>query len=83
MKLGPGEVTILGNTATVREEGSSEVYVLAMSDNTCETYCRDCKQLRLWLKPEKPTACGNCGSSSIETGEIGSERLAELKKARA
>jgi len=44
-----------------------------------ETYCYDCRQLRLWCRPEKPVACGNCGSSEIEVDEVDSPRLSKLR----
>ena len=47
----------------------------------CETFCDACGQLRLWGNPERPTACGHCGSESIETGPVGGERLPELRAA--
>lgn len=48
----------------------------------CETYCYACKQLRLWLKPEEPSACGNCKSSNIEVDKLGSEKLTRLREAK-
>lgn len=48
---------------------------------SCETFCDGCGQLRLWARPGAPTACGNCGSPSIETGPVGGDRLPELRAA--
>lgn len=36
-----------------------------------EYFCNDCKQLRLSLIKDK-SKCGNCGSTNIVTGAVGS-----------
>ncbi len=36
-----------------------------------EYWCHDCKQLRLSLIEDK-SKCGNCGSTNIITGQVGS-----------
>lgn len=63
-----------------------KVLVTPVYDTTCETFCHDCGQLRLWARPDPVKACGNCGSARIETGLIGCEWLdglrAEWRKAR-
>lgn len=46
---------------------------------TCEYYCFMCGQLRAWCHDGTPVACGNCGSNSIEVGEVGSEKLTKLR----
>jgi hypothetical protein len=56
------------------------LFILPPKTNACETFCHSCGQLRLWLRPEPPKACGNCGSTNIEIGEIDSERLTRLKE---
>lgn len=48
--------------------------------SSCETFCHACGQLRLWLHPEKPTICGNCGSTAIEVDKRNSERLEKLRE---
>lgn len=56
-----------------------EIVILASVVKPCETYCHGCKHLRLWAKPERPTACGNCGSTEIEVDVVGSEHFSSLK----
>jgi hypothetical protein len=51
-----------------------------MAASACETFCHACGQFRLWLKPEDPTACGNCGSTRIDIDDINSERLEKLRE---
>lgn len=45
-----------------------------------ETFCHDCGQLRLWLKGETPTCCGNCKSNNIIVGELNSDELTKAKE---
>ena len=52
------------------------------SNSACETFCHTCGQLRLWLKPKDPTACGNCGSNNIDIDNVNSERLRKLREER-
>lgn len=52
---------------------------LILAKNPLETFCYQCRQLRLWLKSEKPEACGNCGSPRIEVDVIDSPRLTALR----
>jgi hypothetical protein len=68
-----------GATINVRPLEVIEVIVLEDAVKPCETYCHACKQLRLWAKRERPAACGNCGSASIEVDVVGSEHFSRLK----
>lgn len=46
-----------------------------------EYYCYDCGELRLFAFPNKdPIHCGNCKSTKIEVGEIGTKKLTKLRK---
>lgn len=47
--------------------------------DSCETFCRSCGQLRLWAKPEKPEACGNCQSPDIVIGPLLGDELPKLR----
>ena len=53
--------------------------LIVQTKHACETFCHKCGQLRLWLKPEKPIACGNCGSDNIEVDDVNSARLEALR----
>lgn len=52
-----------------------------ISGQSCETFCQDCGQLRLWGKPEKPEGCGNCGSAKIAVGPLLGQELPKLREA--
>lgn len=52
-----------------------------VSGDSCETFCSACGQLRLWAKPEKPVACGCCGSARIVIGPLLGEQLPKLREA--
>lgn len=49
-----------------------------MNPGACEYFCHTCGQLRLSLKPERPTTCGNCASERIDVDKLGTERLTLL-----
>ncbi len=49
------------------------------SEHDCEYFCRNCGQLRLWLKGFKVTNCGACDSTDIDVDVINSERLTALR----
>lgn len=51
-----------------------EIALLENAD-PCETFCENCGQLRLWLRPEAPERCGHCGSAAIIIGKLGSEGM--------
>lgn len=51
-----------------------------VSGDSCETFCKSCGQLRLWGKPEKPTGCGNCGSSDFVVGPVLGAELPKLRE---
>lgn len=52
-----------------------------VSGDSCETFCRSCGQLRLWAKPEQPTACGHCNSADIVIGPLFGDELNRLRDA--
>jgi hypothetical protein len=50
-------------------------------DPAChEYYCYDCKQLRLNASGTKAEACGNCGSANIQSDQVGSPYLSDLRE---
>lgn len=57
----------------------TEILIIKSNEHDCEVFCHDCGQLRLWLKGVKVEACGNCGSTKIETDKLNSERLGTLR----
>lgn len=85
--LGPGMVTMPpdtkdGDLVIVQPMDPNEpAVVVKVKGEPCETFCHCCRQLRLWLRPERPTACGNCGGA-IEIGPVGGERLKKLRNDR-
>lgn len=46
----------------------------------CETFCQKCGQLRLWLRREFPTSCGNCGEPKPVVGSLGGTTLPQLRE---
>ncbi len=48
-------------------------------EGACETFCEKCGHLRLWLKPEYPDKCGNCGEPAPLVGGIGGKLLKRLR----
>jgi len=52
---------------------TQEILIVRASGEPFEYRCRDCDQLRLWLRnPKEFDGCGNCGSGSVITGPPGS-----------
>jgi hypothetical protein len=55
----------------------SEYVVVVGMEPTFEYFCRDCRQLRLSFIDLD--TCGNCGSSDIVKGPVGTLDKAKLK----
>ena len=51
--------------------------VITNKDEDWEYRCNSCRQLR-WIPNQKPSRCGNCGSSDITVGRPGD--LPELEE---
>lgn len=49
-------------------------------EHHCEYWCQKCRQLRLWLKPEPCTACGNCGNTDLVIAKPGTLDAEELRR---
>lgn len=56
-----------------------DIYELPDLDVRCETFCKACGQLRLWCRPDEPTACGNCGTPSPMVGPPGGGELERMR----
>ena len=50
-------------------DGYQEFIVTGEDD--FEYWCRQCRQLRLWLKGKPFSGCGNCGNADVVKGDPG------------
>jgi hypothetical protein len=56
------------------------ILIVIEAEHDCEYFCRNCGQLRLWLKGVKVTNCTACSSANIVTGEINSTELTAMRE---
>ncbi len=59
--------------------------MLSVPSDSFEYFCRDCNQLRLHVGPHgtRNPKCGNCSSTNLVIGELGSLDKQKLMKENA